>query len=318
MGGRRAEPLPQDPRAGADPRGPGVRLAVRPRRVRGRAAVRPLPRHHRRGRRGGGSARRLRPGAAPPPRALTAAGSTRCSGHLRHPQVRERQVELGDVDERGAGLLRAARPQRGALVPAARHRGPALEGRGGHGASRAAVDEQARAAEPVEVLHARDRRVPVAVERRRDASRLDLHPRRAHAGAVRCLCVAVQEGDLPALDRGGAAQQLARAVAEGSDEPGAGAHRLLGLPRARDDAPARVPVHQHRQPDAPVHPLQGRHDLVPHVADACVDRADLRLDGGRACVHGPPPSLSAVAPGGATGCPPRSSPALALATGVVT
>src|SRR6266498_786485 len=77
------------------------------------------------------------------------------SGHLGHTQVGDRQLELADVEHLRACFLSARRPDRLRLFSVALHRFEAVVRHGGHGTAGRAVDQQAGAAESLEILHCR-------------------------------------------------------------------------------------------------------------------------------------------------------------------
>ena len=208
------------------------------------------------------------------------------SDRLGHPQVRQRDLELGDVDELPRGRVERRRAQVRRGVPGPLERLPALVRRGRGAAARGAVDEQAEAAEARQVLDLGDHRRADVVQLLVDALRSDACPGDAGARAGRHGPLAVQDGDLPLAHLGPVAEQLRGPVAQGRDRLRRRPHRLLALPRAGDDRAAGLAVDEHGQADAAVHPLDGGHDLVAHERDAGVDVVRVAPEGGGPRVHG--------------------------------
>ena len=123
----------------------------------------------------------------------------------------------------------------------------------------------------------------------------DLDPRRPHAGAVARAVVAVQDPDLPLVDR--RAPPPKRLAAWSRSGPPARRWRASPplFPRRWWRCTGRTPGRP--TDDSPTNPSMAckrGHDLVANVRDPGVDGRGLRLDSGRACVHGPPPLLGAA------------------------
>src|SRR6478672_7828854 len=209
----------------------------------------------------------------------------------------QRQLELTDVQNVCADLPRprVAQFPRGLLI--AIHGLAAVESGRRDTPAGGAVDQEAGAAEAVEILERRQDGGPVEVDGSVDLIARHLDPRRAYTGAVSRAVLAVHRPDLPLIDRDAAATEpLACLVAQRRGLIRAGAQSLLRLPRAGGDALAGFPVDQQGEADIAIHRPQRGHDLVADERDPVIDGRGLRLDSGRARVHGPPPLIWGGAP----------------------
>ena len=101
----------------------------------------------------------------------------------------------------GAGLQAARGPDGVGLLPVAVHGLAAVVGRGGHGATGGAVDEQAGRAEPVQLFHGRERGHFVDIDGAVDRRGSHAQPGGAGAGTGVRGVVAVHDEDFPFLDQ---------------------------------------------------------------------------------------------------------------------
>src|SRR6202040_2080475 len=101
-----------------------------------------------------------------------------------------------------------AGPQGPSLLAVAIHRFAAVETHRRHGSARRPVDEQACAAEPLELLQGRKDGLPIEVDGSVELTVGCLEPRRPHARTVVRSMVAVQDGDFPLLDGHAASKAL--------------------------------------------------------------------------------------------------------------
>ena len=113
--------------------------------------------------------------------------------------------------------------------------------------------------------------------------------------------ITVQHRDLPFVDRRAAAEGLGRLIANRPYLAGARTHRLFVLPRAGRNATTGATVDQQRHTKKAVDFLECGHDYIADVRDPGVDGRRLRLDSGRARVHGTTLFARGRRPGGATG-----------------
>ena len=178
-------------------------------------------------------------------------------------QVGQGQVELRDVEDLAARLVRALLPHDRGEAAGVPHRLAAVEGHRRHGAARGAVDQQAGAAEPLELLDlrqqhspgrgrcrgrpARGRRAPARSGRRRPGGRGGRGARRR------------SPSPRPPAARPGS-RRPGRGAAPGRPPPPAGHPRS---PRRGEDAAPDRSVDQQGQPDAPVDVERGRQERAP-------------------------------------------------------
>jgi hypothetical protein len=92
--------------------------------------------------------------------------------------------------------------------------------------------------------------------------------------------VAVQNRDLPFVDRRATAERLGRLIPHRPYLTGARTHRLFVLPGAGRNATTGATVDQQRHTKTTVDFLQCGHDYIANMRDPGVDGRRLRLDSG--------------------------------------
>ena len=195
---------------------------------------------------------------------------------------------------------RAVRSER-ALFLVSLHGLKAVERRRRHRPPGCAVDHQARAAETFELLDRRQHRLSVKLDGPVELVGPHCEPGGPHARTRTGGVVAVQDSDLPFVDRRAAAEGLGRLIANRPYLAGARTHRLFVLPRAGRNATTGATVDQQRHAKKAVDFLECGHDYIADVRDPGVDGRRLRLDSGRARVHETTLFARGQRPGGATG-----------------
>src|SRR5215204_4243692 len=227
----------------------------------------------------------------------------RCgSNGFGNPQVGKDEVELGDFQDlraqlprellalcrEQAHLPRELLAQCRELVPGVFHRSATRKDDGTRAMARPAVDQEAVAAEALDLLPRRHQARLVGIDHPLEVFGVGAHPGHPGAGPVPHPGP-VEDGDLPLLDLGLATEDLHDALAHRVDAAGAGPHRKLVAPGRRGDTAAGLTVREHRQADEAVHLLQLRQDLIAHVGDGVLEPRGVAADGGGSGVHATAP-----------------------------
>ena len=157
-----------------------------------------------------------------------------------------------------------------------------------------AVDQEAGAAEPVEVLERGQNVAPVEIDR---SGPPDLAVPSATSPAHRHRRSTGGHDGAARFPRS-RPSRCHRRPRPPDHEAALPARRLTVLrllsPTRWRRCTAGLAVDQQRQPDEAVQCRKCRHHFVANVRDSGIDVGWLRLDAGRACVHGPPPLFGAA------------------------